>query len=143
MKLVDANILINAVNEEAEDHETSRRWLDHTLRRTEAVGFSWIVLLSFIRVTTHPAVFPNPLAVGQSGAVVEGWLDRPAAILIEPTRRHLSVLRGLLAQTGTAANLVNDAHLAALALERDATIVSFDHDFGRFSGLRWERPHLD
>jgi predicted nucleic acid-binding protein len=50
------------------------------------------------------------------------------------------VLAGLLSETGTAANLVNDAHLAALAVEHDAVLVSYDADFGRFSGLRWERP---
>jgi predicted nucleic acid-binding protein len=29
-----------------------------------------------------------------------------------------------------------DAHLATLALEHDATIVSFDRDFQRFEGVR-------
>jgi hypothetical protein len=32
-------------------------------------------------------------------------------------------------------NLVGDAHLAALALERGATVVSFDRDFARFEGF--------
>ncbi|NMD45782.1 MAG: type II toxin-antitoxin system VapC family toxin, partial [Propionibacterium sp.] len=37
-------------------------------------------------------------------------------------------------------NLVNDAHLAALALEHRAEIVSYDNDFARFEGVRWRRP---
>ncbi|WP_227431950.1 PIN domain-containing protein [Cutibacterium modestum] len=41
----------------------------------------------------------------------------------------------MLAESGTAGNLTNDAHLAALALEFDATVVTFDRDFGRF-GVR-------
>jgi len=45
-----------------------------------------------------------------------------------------------LAQTGRAGNLVNDAHLAALAVEHDAEVVSFDSDFARFPGVRWRRP---
>ena len=49
------------------------------------------------------------------------------------------MLSGLLTKAGTAANLVNDAHLAALAIEDDATLVTFDAD-GRFRGLRTERP---
>lgn len=43
-------------------------------------------------------------------------------------------------QTGTAGNLVSDAHLAALALEHDATVISFDRNFGRFEGVQWELP---
>jgi predicted nucleic acid-binding protein len=45
-----------------------------------------------------------------------------------------------LAEAGTAGNLVNDAHLAALAVEHDAEVVSFDSDFARFPGVRWRRP---
>ena len=37
-------------------------------------------------------------------------------------------------------NLVNDAHLAALAVEHRCEIVSYDADFSRFDGIRWERP---
>jgi predicted nucleic acid-binding protein len=53
-------------------------------------------------------------------------------VVIEPTARHASVLRGLIEQTGTADNLTTDAHLAALAIEHGAEIVSFDRDLARF-----------
>ncbi len=43
------------------------------------------------------------------------------------------VLRGLLEQAGSAGNLTTDAHLATLAIEHGAEIVSFDRDFARFS----------
>ncbi|HSH62329.1 MAG TPA: hypothetical protein VK988_22295 [Acidimicrobiales bacterium] len=33
--------------------------------------------------------------------------------------------------------LVNDAHLAGLALEHGAEVGSFDSDFARFGGVRW------
>ncbi len=72
--------------------------------------------------------------------MVDVWLGAPAAVVVDPTVRHLAVLRGLVAPLGTAANLVNDAHLAALAVEHGATLISFDRDFGRFPGLRWEEP---
>jgi predicted nucleic acid-binding protein len=50
------------------------------------------------------------------------------------------VLERLLAPTGVAGNLVNDAHLAALAVEHRAEIVSYDNDFSRFPGVRWITP---
>jgi predicted nucleic acid-binding protein len=50
------------------------------------------------------------------------------------------VVRELLKPLGTAANLVNDAHLAALAIEHNAELNSCDGDFARFAGLRWSNP---
>lgn len=106
MVLVDANVLLYAVNEDACQHEVARSWL----------------------------------TAEQAGAILEAWLQSPHAVPVEPTLRHLPVLRGLLSTSGTAGNLVSDAHLAALALEHDATIVSFDRDFARFEGVRWRLP---
>jgi hypothetical protein len=40
------------------------------------------------------------------------------------------------------ANLIPDAHLAALAIEHGLILCSTDGDFGRFPGLRWENPLL-
>lgn len=142
MRLVDANVLIYAVNEASTQHEAARTWLDRVLGGEETVGFAWTVVLAFLRLTTHPAVFVQPLDPARATATVRAWTDQPTARLIEPTTRHLDVLSGLLAEAGTAANLVNDAHLAALAIEHDATLVTFDADFGRFTGLRTERPGI-
>jgi uncharacterized protein len=140
VNLVDANVLLYAVDEDAPLHSPAISWLDPALSGREAVGFAWTVLLAFVRLSTHPGVFPSPLDSEQAFDVVESWLDQPASIVVDPTVRHLSVLRGLLAPLGTAANLVNDAHLAALAVEHGAEIVSFDADFARFAGIRWMRP---
>lgn len=140
MRIVDANVLIYAVNEDSPNHVPARSWLDDAFHGAEPVGFSWSVLLAFLRLTTRSGLFPHPLSVDDAAGVIEGWLSQPMAVVVEPTSRHLALLRGLLAESGTAANLVGDAHLAALALEHGATICSFDADFGRFAGVRWHRP---
>lgn len=140
MQLVDANVLLYAVNADVPQHEPARGWLDGALGGAEPVGFAWVVLLAFLRLATHSGVFPRPLTLEDAADVVELWLEQPAAVAVHPTARHLGLLRGLLAESGAAANLVNDAHLAALALEHGAEIVSFDRDFGRFAGVRLRVP---
>lgn len=140
MRIVDANVLLYAVNTASEHHESSLRWLDGALSGADSVGFGWVPLLAFVRLSTKDGLFPSPLppddAIGQA---VE-WLAAPTAVLVSPTARHAQILRGMLAQVGAGGNLVNDAHLAALAVEHRAGVVSYDSDFGRFDGVRWSRP---
>lgn len=140
MRIVDANVLLYAVNEDAGQHDRARAWLDGALNGSETVGFAWIALLAFLRLATRPGLFPRPLPVEAATDTVEQWLAQPPAVLVEPTRRHPAVLRDLLARVGTGGNLVNDAHLAALAVEHNAGVVSFDGDFARFPGVRWQAP---
>lgn len=52
MRLVDANVLLYAVNSDAPHHEGSVRWLDSALSGPETVDFTWIVLVVFIRLST-------------------------------------------------------------------------------------------
>jgi toxin-antitoxin system PIN domain toxin len=138
--LVDANVLLYAVNESDPRHEEARAWLDGALCGREAVGLAWPVVLAFLRLSTKAGLFPRPLPVAGALARVRSWTGQPPCVLVEPTARHLHVLAGLLATTGPGGNLVSDAHLAALALEHDATVVTYDGDFGRFAGVRWRPP---
>lgn len=140
MTLVDANLLIYATDQTAAQHRRAHQWLEELLSGTRPVAFTWVVLLAYIRLTTNPKVFANPMTPAEAFDVVEGWLSRPCAIVVEPTTRHLAIVRGLIEPVGTAANLMTDTHLAALAIEHGAELASADHDFGRFPGLRWVNP---
>lgn len=60
--------------------------------------------------------------------------------MLQPTERHLDILRELLRSVGTAGNLTSDAHLATVALEHGAVLWSTDRDFARFAGVRWANP---
>lgn len=140
MRIVDANVLLYAVNASSHESERSRSWLDGALGGRDVVGMPWVVLLAFLRLSTRPGLFPRPLDVREALDVVDAWLAQPGCVVPEPTSRHLSVLSGLLGAAGTGGNLVNDAHLAALAVEHDATVVTWDRDFARFSGIRVEQP---
>jgi toxin-antitoxin system PIN domain toxin len=137
---VDANVLLYAVNEDALQHDRSRRWLDGALSGGDTVGFAWVVLLAFVRLSTRTGLFPCPLTLDGAMDRVDAWLAARPAVLVHPTPEHGRMLRALLEPLTTAGNLVNDAHLAALSVEHKAEIVSFDHDFSRFRGVRWVEP---
>jgi toxin-antitoxin system PIN domain toxin len=140
MILVDANLLIYAVNQDAPLNRKAKPWLESVLSGKETVGFSWSVLLAFLRLTTRPGLFRRPLAVDTAFHLVGSWLDQTSATIVHPGPRHLSVLRELLRPLGTGGNLTSDAHLAALALEHGAELCSSDTDFARFPGLNWRNP---
>ncbi|ANS80659.1 Toxin 1, PIN domain [Serinicoccus hydrothermalis] len=140
MKVVDANVLLYAVNPSARHHEASRRWLDGALSGSETVGFSWLVLTAFVRLSTKVGLFPHPLQPGQAIAVVRAWLGAPGARMLEPGGAHLTLMESILSEVGSGGNLVSDAHLAAIALEANAGVVSYDTDFSRFERVRCSRP---
>ena len=140
MKLLDANLLLYAVNEDAPLHAGAREWLETQLSGTETIAFCWIVLLAFLRLSTRPLVFTNPLEPEQAFSLIESWLSQPCATVVNPSERHASVLKDLLSPLGTAGNLTTDAHLAALAIEHGAELCSTDADFSRFAALRWSNP---
>jgi len=68
------------------------------------------------------------------------WLARPVAWCPGTTEEHAEVFAELLAIDGMRADLVPDAHLAAIAICHGLTLMSNDGDFGRFPRLRWENP---
>ena len=140
MVIVDANVLLYAVDSTAAHHERSRSWLDASLAGAEAVGFAWVALLAFLRISTNPSIFSAPMTADDALVQIEAWLGAPAAIVAHPTTRHARVLAGLVRASGTGGNLTTDAHLAALAVEHDGEIVSYDRDFARFSGVRHRLP---
>lgn len=104
------------------------------------MGMPWVVLLGFLRIATNPRILPKPLTPDQAIAVVDGWLAVPVVEILNPGREHWPILQDLIQETGTAANLLTDTHLAALALENGATLVSFDTDFKRFLRLKYFHP---
>jgi len=140
VKLVDANVLLYAVNSDAVHHERSRRWIDGALSGEDTVAFAWIALLAFVRLSTKVGLFPAPLTVVQAMDRVDAWVGAGPAVVVEPTAQHGTILRSLLRSVGVGGNLVSDAHLAALAIEHRCGILSFDNDFARFPGVDWTVP---
>lgn len=140
MKLVDLNVLLYVVNRDSHHHRAALGWWNAVMNGDETIALPWVVLLGFLRISTNPKVFAKPLDVDDAIARVNTWLSREPVRVLRESDRHWEILRALIAEAGTAGNLTTDAHLAALAIGHGAVLVSFDSDFGRFRGLRWETP---
>jgi hypothetical protein len=96
--------------------------------------------LAFLRLVTNPRVFARPEPIANAWGQVISWLECDTVWIPGPTEHHAGVLGKLLAFPGVHANLVPDAHLAALAMEHGLTLCSTDGDFARFPGLSWLNP---
>ena len=140
MLIPDINLLIYAHNMRAAPHRDALAWWNERLNGHEGIGLPWVVILGFVRIATHPKVFECPMSVEEAVGRVEEWLALPHIDVLHPGDSHFATWSGLIRGLGSGGNLTTDVHLAALAIERNATLCSTDADFGRFSGLRWVNP---
>lgn len=140
MVLLDVNVLVGAMREDALRHATMRNYLESLRQSPEPFGISDLVLSGALRVLTHPRVFAPPTPVAQARAFVSTLRATPNAVIVAPGHRHWEIFLRLLEETGAMGNLVADAWHAALAIEHGCEWVSDDADFARFPALRWRRP---
>ena len=140
MILPDINLLVYAHNLRVPQHRKALAWWENCLQAQEGVALAWVVIQGFVRITTHPKIFQNPMPVADALGRVEDWLTLPHVQIIHPPQNHFQTWSAQLIQLGSAGNLTTDAHLAALAIERGLVLHTTDADFSRFPGLKWKNP---
>ena len=140
MILADANLLLYANDRLSEHHPAARRWWETQLSGTEPVGLCWPVLNAFIRIGTNRRLHRRPMSIEEAIERVQSWLDQPCVRIVQPTENHWTIFQQVLRSGSATANLVSDAHLAALAVEHNCILHSADADFSRFRGLKWKNP---
>ena len=138
--LIDANLLLYAVDRTSPFHKQAARWLTEQLNGPRRVGLPWESLVAFLRISTHPRAATNPLHPEQAVRQVKEWLTPDVVWTPTPGLEHGTLLLALIERHQLRGNLVSDAHLAALALEHGLTLFSTDTDFARFPELSWRNP---
>lgn len=136
MQIPDVNVLINAVVPTGGWHAPARDWLAAGIAGDFSIGFTWHALTGFVRITSNAKLFARPLTPTAAMGIVDGWLGAPSAVVLQPTARHANILGSLLQGINDRHSLVMDAHLAAIAVSHNATLVTFDRDFFDFPGLK-------
>lgn len=140
MILIDANLLIYAFVKESVDHEKAKCWLDEQLNELPKVALPWPSLLAFLRITTNPRIYKKPVPTAKAMKQVSAWLELDNVWSPEPTQKHSHILSTLLELCPNQANMVPDAHLAALSMEHGLKLCSADRGFARFPKLQWVNP---
>jgi toxin-antitoxin system PIN domain toxin len=140
MLIPDVNILVYAYNADSPQYARAREWWETTLQQPRVVGLPWSTSVGFIRIATQRGISARPMTVQEAVETVRAWLDHPRVRIVTPGERHAEILFDLLLELGVGGNITYDAHLAALAIEYQAELVSTDTDFARFPGLRWFNP---
>ena len=140
MVLPDVNVLVAAHRAAAPRHQEARAWLVSALGGGEAVALCLPVVSGLVRVGTSHRVFAPPSTHDEVFAFIRHLAAHPSTTWVNPGRQHLRLLEELCRGADARGDLVNDAVIAALAIEAGATVVTYDRDFARFPGLRWRTP---
>lgn len=136
----DVNVLLYAFREDSERHEAYRAWLEGALSGGDRVALFEPVLGAVVRIATHPSIYRTPAPRRAIEDFVDACLAAPGALALRAEAQHWDLFRELCTRADCRGNLVQDAYLAALALEHNCTYVTTDRDFAKFPRLRWQHP---
>lgn len=129
----DVNVLVAASRSDHRHHAVARTWLEQALadaNRGIPLKLQPMVVASFLRLVTHPKVFPDPTPMPDALAFIDALLSAPG--VAQPALgAEWPALRMLCADKALAANDVPDAWLAAAVLDQGEHLVSFDADMRR------------
>lgn len=140
MKIADVQILFYAIDPTSDLHEPALRWLEDAINDREPLGLAWPTIHQFLRLGTNPA-FPGCMSDDEALEWVEEWLDAGVEVISDSDTRWDLFAELVGGSQRALRNAIDDAHLAAIAISRGATLASLHRDFEPFvrHGLRWER----
>ena len=136
----DVNVLLYAFRRESARHDDYRAWLESALNGAEPVALLEPVLAAVLRIGTHPKIYKVPAPLERVEAFIDACIEAPSAIRLRADQSHFDLFRDLCRRADCRGNLVQDAYLAALALEHNVTFATTDRDYSRFPRLRWQHP---
>lgn len=134
---IDVNILLYASDTNSPQHDKAATFLNSCATGGEMFCLAWLTLMSYVRMSTHPAIFQRPLSHADAIRNVEALVSTPMCRVIGEEDGFLDIYRRLTDEVPTRGNLVPDAHLAAVLLQHGVVqLYTHDRDFRKFSALR-------
>ena len=88
-------------------------------------------------MVTHRTIDPGPDALGRGSRALDALPASPSTRLLSPGVRFWPILRAVAERSRARGNLVHDAQIVAVCLERGVReILSEDRDLLRFRDIR-------
>ena len=138
---VDVNVLLCSSDESSAFHAKARELVERLARGTDIFYLFWPVILGYLRMATHPAIFPRPLSVDAAISNVDQLLSRPHIRTAGEGDRFWDVYRSTTSALMVRGNLVSDAHVVSLMRENGvATLWTHDRDFRKFDAIDIQDP---
>lgn len=140
--VIDTNVLLFAVNRDAAEHAAATRFLESAASGAGPWYLSDGIAYEFLRVATHPRVFPQPLDARDALRFLLALLEHPGFLLLQAGERHWAVVSQILReQRRPAGNLFFDIRTVALMREHGVRrIFTADADFLRFREIEVRNP---
>jgi len=130
----DVNVLIAASRSDHPHHTPALAWLNTALNAAESgqpVMILPMVASGFLRLSTHPKVFINPMPYLTAQAFIRAVLDSPG-VEMPMLGKEWPIFENLCGQLSLAGNDIPDAWIAAAVLANNDHLTSFDRGFVRF-----------
>ncbi|MCA1726239.1 MAG: type II toxin-antitoxin system VapC family toxin [Actinobacteria bacterium] len=138
---LDINVLLYASDRSSPFNAKAVALLEQLAAGPDLLYVFWPVVMGYLRMATHPAIFVRPLSVPEATANVEGLLALPHVRTPGEQEVFWEVYRATTERVVVRGNLVPDAHLAALMRENGVgTVWSHDRDFRKFEGIQVRDP---
>lgn len=137
---LDANVLVYASNEADPAHQPARALLERLAAGPDLLYLFWPVAMGYLRIVTHPAILPRPLAPKEATENVALLLARPH---VHAPGEDSGFWNLYLKTQGdrVRGNDVPDAHVATLMRQFGVrTIYSRDRGFRRFEDIEVRDP---
>jgi hypothetical protein len=141
---VDTNVLVYASDTGAPEQPRAQALLEHLAAGPDLVVLLWPVLMSYLRIVTHPSICGAPLPFDAARSNVSGLLALPHVRVGAETGAFWSAFEHVSADVPVRGNLVPDAHLVALMRTHGVRhIWSRDRDLRRFDAITVTDPFDD
>ncbi|MDE2362157.1 MAG: type II toxin-antitoxin system VapC family toxin [Hyphomicrobiales bacterium] len=140
MTLADVNVLVYAFRPDNDRHRESANWLAGIILSGERFGVSRLALSALVRITTNRKIYKTPSSLEDAFGFCDDILANRNCRLLEPGAAHWEIFRRLCIETDTRGAMTTDAWYAALAIEHDCDLITYDADFAQYPGLRWRAP---
>lgn len=138
---IDANLLLYASDSSSPYFIKARDFLFSCAEDGDLLCLTWPTLMAYLRISTHPSIFHEPLAPSVAWANIQGLLKLPRCRIIREedtfAEDYTSATHGIVVR----GNLVPDAHIATILRQHGVTrIYTADTDFLKFRFLEVVNP---